>query len=393
MAKKPGYSFENLTKEQQSCLSLIESLGIYELRALARVFGDNSPTTLKRDDHIKIVMNKIISKEDLKPIPLRQGRPYKELSNIEGILSDLSAITGQNYLLRENQSKLSFGINNKIVSFKQVEEKIMRQKLFPIEVKGVLRERNADEFYFIEQTNQKLILVRKDLDYRLQEGDFIVGTAIVMNEEKEYILDSVEFVNYKSISRYEVNDSPYLLTMPSEKVEFNNKNILLGGRYLLSEKLTEMSDLKDLLKKLNANKIVTIALVPNVFYEDIVAVTSLGFNNTFLLRYDDRPSTNYDSIILMLEHINRLQQLGYSIALFVEDPVTLASIIDYAFNTISKPLVGHSENAVETLKQIVMLARAGENNKSTTLFMTQNESDMTDCLFVSSIYKVSKKLN
>ena len=63
MAKKPGYSFENLTKEQQSCLSLIESLGIYELRALARVFGDNSPTTLKRDDHIKIVMNKIISKE------------------------------------------------------------------------------------------------------------------------------------------------------------------------------------------------------------------------------------------------------------------------------------------------------------------------------------------
>lgn len=392
MAKKPGYNFENLTKEQQHCLSLIESLGIYELRALARVFGDNSPTTLKRDDHIKIVMDKIISKESLKPIPLRQGRPYKELSNIEGILGDLSAITGQNYLLKENQSKLSFGVSNKYVSFKQVEENIMRQKLFPIEVMGILRERNEDEFFFIDSQNQKLILVKKDLDYRIQEGDFVVGTAIVMNEEKEYILDTISSVNYKTSNNYEVIDSPYLLTMPNEKLEFNYNSISLGGRYLFSEKLIEMANLKNLLDELNTKRIVTLALVPNAFYEDTIALTSLRFNNSFLLKYDDNPSTNYEKIVLMLEHIIRLQQLGYSIALFVEDPVTLTNIIDCAFNTISKPLMGHSEKAIETLKQIVMLAKAGENHKSTTLFMTHNESDMTDSLFVSSIYKVSKKL-
>ena len=77
----PVYDYKNLTKQQQDCLGVIESLGIYELRALARVFGDNSPTTLKRNDHIKIVMDKIISGEDLKPIPLRQGRPYLLVSS------------------------------------------------------------------------------------------------------------------------------------------------------------------------------------------------------------------------------------------------------------------------------------------------------------------------
>jgi len=72
MSKKPAYEFQNLTKPQKDCLALIESLGIYELRALARIFGDNSPTTLKRDEHIVIVMEKLISGEELRPIPLRQ---------------------------------------------------------------------------------------------------------------------------------------------------------------------------------------------------------------------------------------------------------------------------------------------------------------------------------
>ena len=68
--------YDNLTRAQERSFNLIQSLGIYELRAIARVFGDNSPTTSKRDDHIKFIMDKIINGEELQPIPLRQGRPY-----------------------------------------------------------------------------------------------------------------------------------------------------------------------------------------------------------------------------------------------------------------------------------------------------------------------------
>ena len=98
MSKKPNYEYKDLTKSQQDCLSVIEGLGIYELRALARVFGDNSPTTLKRDEHIKIVMDKIISGEELRPLPLRQGRPHKELSSISGILEELSSLNWKKLL-------------------------------------------------------------------------------------------------------------------------------------------------------------------------------------------------------------------------------------------------------------------------------------------------------
>ena len=76
---KTQVTYENLTRAQERSYNLIVGLGIYELRSIARVFGDNSPTTSKRNDHIKFIMDKIISGEDLQPIPIRQGRPYKIL--------------------------------------------------------------------------------------------------------------------------------------------------------------------------------------------------------------------------------------------------------------------------------------------------------------------------
>ena len=102
---KQQITYDGLTSAQQKSLNLIQSVGIYELRALARVFGEPSPTTLRRNEQIKYIMDVIISGKDLKPIPLRQGRPYKELSNIEPILEELSEITGKDYTLKKNQEK------------------------------------------------------------------------------------------------------------------------------------------------------------------------------------------------------------------------------------------------------------------------------------------------
>lgn len=392
MSKKPAYEFKNLTKSHQDCLALIESLGIYELRALARVFGDNSPTTLKRDDHINIVMNKIISGEDLRPIPLRQGRPYKELSNIEGILAELSQITGKDYTLKSNQQRNTTRLQ-KVVSFKQMEENIIKQKLFPIEARGILCERNDKEFYFINQDNGKIVLVKKDIDSRLKAFDFIVGTAVIMNEDKEYILDSIKALNYQNYTTYQERVNEYESTVPSQKIKIGNSEILLGSRYLIKEsKFIEASDkIKKMVSSFKENKIVTIALVPNVMYEDFLSITSLGFNNVILLRYDERPFNVYETILMFIEHITRLQQQGYKVALFIEDVTTLANAIDFAFKNNTKALMGHTETAVEMIKQLMMLARAGGENKHTTLFTTLDEADMFDQMYVSAVYKVSKK--
>ena len=155
---KSNFEYKNLSKMHQDCLRIVESLGIYELRGLARVFGDSAPTTLKRNDHINIIMSKIISGDDLEPIPLRQGRPYKELSNIEGILNELSAITGKNYNLKSSQSSyISSEVGNKSVTFSQIEESIVSKKMFPVEASGIVCEWSENHFYLLNQKHHLIL--------------------------------------------------------------------------------------------------------------------------------------------------------------------------------------------------------------------------------------------
>ena len=393
MSKKPAYEFQNLTKPQKDCLALIESLGIYELRALARIFGDNSPTTLKRDEHIVIVMEKLISGEELRPIPLRQGRPYKELSNIEGILAEISQITGRDYSVKSNQQRNTARLQ-KIVTFKQIEEDILKQKLFPLEVRGILCERNNKELYFINQENGNFVLVKKELDSRLAPSDYITGTAVIMNEDKEYILDTVKTINYKPAKSYEEVEEEYQPAVPTEKLKFQNKDILLGSRYLVKEsKFTnDFENVQNLVNTLKAQNITTIALIPNVMTEDVFAISALGFDNALLLRYEESPIGTYEVIQSAIDHILNIQNQGLSVALFVEDVTTLANSIDFSFKTSAKAHMGHTETAVEMIKQLFMLAKAGGKNKNTTIFTTFDDVDMFDQMYVSSVYKISKKL-
>lgn len=394
MAKKTAYEFKNLTKSQQDCLSLIETLGIYELRALARVFGDNSPTTLKRDDHINIVMNKIISGEDLKPIPLRQGRPYKELSNIEGILAELSHITGKDYSLAANQQKNISSVP-KFVTFKQVEDEVFQKKLYPIEARGVLYERNEKEFVFLNQDNHKNVLVRKDLDTRLKPYDYVVGTAVIMNEDKEYMLDEIKYINFQPVKSYKETINKYGdPAQPSKKIKLDGKEILLGSRYLIEEsKFTDnIEKTKKILKELKAQNIITLGLIPNVMQEDLLTMQQLGFSNLFIMKYDERPFESYEILRVFVEYVNRLQDMGFSLAIFVQDLTTLANAVDFAYKNNVKAFMGHTEIAVESIKQLMLLAKNGGENKTTTLFTTLDEADMFDQMYVSSVYKVSKKL-
>lgn len=393
MSNSNNYQFDNLTKAQQDCLSLIESLGIYELRALARVFGDNSPTTLKRNDHISIIMNKIISGDDLKPIPLRQGRPYKELSNIEGILADLSQITGKEYSL--NATNARSATSPKSVTFRQMEENIIRQKLNPVEIKGVLWERNDKEFY-IHTPDDKLVLVRKDVDSRLKVYDYVVGTAIMMNDNNEYILDSITTINYQNADTYADYLEPYANEVaPTEKIDFDSNQLILGSRYIVktSNFIENLDKTQNLVNTLKNKGIVTVGIIPNVMPEQSLTIEEIGFDKVFAIPYSRKAATINEIFTLFMHHIARLQQLGKNIAIFVEDIVTLSNAIDYTFKNNPKSLMGHTEIAVETIKKMVMLAKATSNGKNTTLFMTFDQPDLFDQMYVSTIYKVAKKID
>ena len=142
----------------------------------------------------------------------------------------------------------------------------------------------------------------------------------------------------------------------------------------------KIDQIKPLLTQLKLNKILSIALIPNVLPEDELQAQSLGFNNIKTIRYDEKPEVALNHIKSFIENIQRLQNLGYKLAIFVEDLSTLANIASQVDTT---------ENV---MKQIVMLAKSGGKDKHTTLFTTLDETDLFDKNFVSFVYKVSKKI-
>lgn len=389
MSRKPEYDYKDLTKSQRECLSTIEGLGIYELRALARIFGDTSPTTLKRDEHIKIIMDKIISGEDLRPIPLRQGRPYKELSNIKGILEELSSITGKDYTMKK--SKFSPAQSRKDITFKQPEQDILSKQLFPIQAKGILCKNSNGDFFFYNQYNCKFVLVKREMCERLSPYDFVEGTAILMNNNNEYLLKTIDRINFESINTYKNNLSPYKKCTPSQNFKSGKASFVLGNRYRINN-LTKLIDKKaeigTLVKDLKKQNIITMAIVPNVPDEDLLDVQSLEFDCLLLFKYNEKNDNFYQTILSANEFIKRQQELGKSLAIFVQDYVTILNMMDYCLNTQPKVLMGHTEQTAGAVKELGTLVMAGENLKSTTCFVTCDNSDLFDPLYVSLVYKV-----
>lgn len=389
---KKSYHFDNLTNTQKECLAIIESLGVYELRALARAFGDKAPTTMKRDDHVVEIMNKIIAGEEIKPLPIRQGRPHKELSNIEGILAEISLAIGKDYTLNATQARTG-SVGQKVVVFKQSQPDVIQQKLFPIAVRGILQENNKNELYFINQDNGKYIYVKKDIDTRLVPYDYIVGKAVIMNEEKEYVLDEIKQINFQDVKTYNPKDLEQAVKAPSEQLKIGNSEITIGGRHLIQTGrfLDEESKIKELVLGLKKKNITTIALIPNVMSEEYLSVELLGFDNVFVVDYDKSMYSTYETLNLFLNHIARLQHQGINLAVFVQDINTFAEAVDFTFKSNTKALMGHTEKAVEYVKKIVRLAQVGKDS-STTLISTLDNVDLFDSLYVSSVYKVSKKI-
>lgn len=386
---KTQVTYENLTRAQERSYNLIVGLGIYELRSIARVFGDNSPTTSKRNDHIKFIMDKIISGEDLQPIPIRQGRPYKILSNVESILEELSAINGKDYTLKSLTNKQNDNV--RAIGFRQVEIDIVKQKLFPIKVRGVVINHSVNNFYLTSENID--VLIEKKTFPNLEQFDYVEGTAVVMNENNEYILDEVERVNFTDIEKYSSKIISQELVLPSKKISLSSKEAILGQRYLIGEsKLTDnLETLKKMVSEFKKNNIVTMALVANTMFDDYLLLQKAQFDNLCVLKFDDKPADYSKKINIFINQVKRLNEIGKSVAVFVQDIVTIIHILDSYNDGSAKTYFNHTEETASLVKDIIMLAKA-TSSMTTTLFVTNDATDNNDLLYMTFVNKVSHKL-
>ena len=176
----------------------IKSLGIYELRAVARSFGIPSPTTKKREQLIELIIEQLKSGNKTETnLPTKQGRPYKKLLNIDSILNSIKNLDYENQIktIKSYEDVLEF--HQKIPTIDNFSLNIL------VNVKGVVRKSN--EVYFIDQSTSSPIYIDDMTKFRkITEGDFIEGVAIKTNIDDHAYLKSITKINNESTDDYKM---------------------------------------------------------------------------------------------------------------------------------------------------------------------------------------------
>lgn len=365
--------------DMQKKIEIVRSLGIYELRGLARVLGIKSPTTKVREQLIENILVTLVKGKPTDPQMSRKGRPYKKLAHLDNIVS-----------LIANQPTTE-------VSFETVSEFNQEMPVFSYkgeevaDVSGVLRLGQLSS-YFIDLKNGHHVFVSQDLvkTKHLETGDFIQGTAFKINDNNQYFVKEMFYVNDEAFKDYVYLEEQKIdQVLPSEFMHWDKFKILKGGRniFVSDEPLYIDNSLKNILSCLESENAVKIFLGLDLCFEDETFVSSkkiIKFSTQYISSADD----GFNRVLDIINMITRLANQGKNIILFIYDVGLVLSVIDQKFSSTEK----NSLQSRILLKKLISLAEAKRDGSSTTLLATIRKDDAENQVLKNDLIRISVKI-
>lgn len=365
--------------DMQKKIEIVRSLGIYELRGLARVLGIKSPTTKVREQLIENILVTLVKGKPTEPQMSRKGRPYKKLAHLDNIVSMIA-----------NQPTTE-------VSFETVSEFNQEMPVFSYkgeevaDVSGVLRLGQLSS-YFIDLKNGHHVFVSQDLVKikHLETGDFIQGTAFKINDNNQYFVKEMFYVNGEAFKDYVYLEEQKIdQVLPSEFMHWDKFKILKGGRniFVSDEPLYIDNSLKNILSCLESENAVKIFLGLDLCFEDETFVSSkkiIKFSTQYISSADD----GFNRVLDIINMITRLANQGKNIILFIYDVGLVLSVIDQKFSSTEK----NSLQSRILLKKLISLAEAKRDGSSTTLLATIRKDDAENQVLKNDLIRISVKI-
>ena len=379
---KEGVSFD--AKKE-----IISSLGVYELRGLARVLGVKSPTTKKREELISLIFQIIENENDLSVSNVvKRGRPYKAIASVQGILDDIA--TNDEPLINQNKID-SF---EELTVFNQELPKIACQSSNIFPSSGVLR-KGTTFGYFIDNTCQRLVYISSEqiAKYRLESGDYVDCAVFEINNGVKCFVKKVNKINGINAEEYTSESfSDYDQIFPKAE-ELDGKIIAIGGRNVLLKKspLYMNSFVKTVLDKTNKDKVVVLGT--NLCFEDKAYISSSRENFAFTSEYTDKLTDGYDRILDAISFTERLGEINESVLLLVCDFASVLNVLDsYFIADETSQIFGHKEKTIVIAKKLISLAKAKSNNQNITTLILCDKQDTEDNFIKSELLKISNIL-
>ena len=365
--------------DMQKKIEIVKSLGIYELRGLARVLGIKSPTTKVRETLIENILVTLVKGKPSEPQMSRKGRPFKKLAHLDNIVSMIA-----NQPVVEVNYETVSEFNQELPIFSYKGEKLLK-------VSGVLRHGKVSS-YFVDLKKGYHVFVPQDLMNlkKLTTGDFIEGVAFKINDNQQYYIKELTKANgtlFKDYSLMENQDNDQVL--PSEFLHWEKFKILKGGRniFVSDDPLYIDNSLKTILSCMENEDSVNIFLGLNLCFEDEIFISSKNII-TFSSKYLSSAEDGFNRVLDVINMISRLASQGKNIILIVYDITLILSVIDQKFDVDDKSSI----QSRILLKKLISLAEAKRDGSSTTLIATIRKDDTDNQILKNDLIRISVKI-
>lgn len=373
-----AYLFDGIKSKE----ILVRSLGIFELRGLARELGVKSPTTKKREELVDLILDIVSSGEELAISGKRKGRPFKKLSSIEQIASSVTTTWVDDRIKPSFEGVMCFA--QTLPNFDKILEGEKQLSGFAREVEGLIS--------FFDYANQARIFIKKDVQFfsKVTNGDLVEVKASPLHEKGHYLTEEILKINGVDAESYEpcvANNGE--IVIGRDKLIADGHAITLGRRNVISlkEDLFELDFMDSLSQKCKENDINLIVLALDTSYENIIMFKNSNDYRKFVSASGSDPRYNLDLFIDCINYAYNCTERGEKVLVYVNDIIHTLKSVEGCFGSVGNET---HDNIEIILQKLLGVAKAFENGKSSTCLLGYSELDMKNDYFIDKVLKISK---
>lgn len=394
----------NMRNSSEKVISpeILNTLGIYELRELARSIGVSSPTTKKREQLCTEILDISSGAVKVEAKQNKKGRPPKTITKITTMVKDYippEILKLQKPIERESYSNILMLAQNPSI-YGQINSNANKH------IFGYLDSING-HFYLNNLKNNELFkfitfyvpdeIISK---YNLREGDKVLAYGKISDNYDCGILEEVLKINDVDVSNWNSKRKVYDISafdIPSVDTVVFGKNIKKGERtisYFQNDEdaiLAIVKEIENLSRNNNLDEklvFVGIELAPEVIYYGRLNKNLEMFATTYYNNLDE----SYNTIINAINFCNSTLKDGKSVRMFIFDIMGLVTRLDQHFASQMASYMGHNISGVQLVKKLVGMGKAISKDLTITTHSVAFESQRNDEFIVNEINKIAKTI-
>lgn len=375
---------------------VLENLGIYELRELARSLGVSSPTTKKRKELCDSILK--ISKGEQKGEIKKsnKGRPPKSVGKMSSFINEF---VPEDILKLQKQPENN---NLNILTLAQNPLNISNYSNGSKQIYGYINSVNGHLYIKNLKTYNEFkdlvfyISIEISQKYDLREGDKILATGKMADMYYCGIVDNVLKINnietstYTSLHERKNYDlSTFEIPLINEKLL--DKQIKKGDRILYFFENQEEAIVKVLesLEK-NNDKIILLGLelAPEIIYYIKTKSNIESFTTSFYNTLEE----SYDAVINSINHANTLLKDGSSVKFIIFDLMGILSRLDLYFTNENNKFLNHNVSSLQIIKKLIGNGKSFSKNLNLTTITIAFNDEKQDEFLVLELKKVFSKI-